>query len=229
MIIAIDGMSGTGKSTLSHKLASHYGWMHINSGLFYRLSGYIFKQSNDSISSSELMQEGIQTIIDLLRDGSIQIRPMDDGIIFQGSYHKDDLYDENLTHISAVLSKDLNLRRAINEFIDHVIAEKNAIVEGRDSAKNIVPQADLKILLVTNPEVRHRRLIESRNLSGTDHTQVTLTSIDQINAQVSQNLADISLYDIVYDTSEKTLEQTFRIVCELIDAQIDIAGDHSCH
>jgi len=39
MIITVDGLTGTGKSTRPQKLSSHYEFVHVNTGLFYRLNG----------------------------------------------------------------------------------------------------------------------------------------------------------------------------------------------
>ena len=152
-IITIDGPSGVGKGTLAFSLAERLGWNILDSGLLYRLVGYLsFKYG------SEIKQE----IVQFLRDSKIKlITNLKEGICeieLNGKILGKELRNENIASKASELAKEAEIRKAIIKIQrDAYDSEKGLIADGRDMGTIIFPEAALKVFLQASPKVRAER------------------------------------------------------------------------
>ena len=152
-LITIDGPSGVGKGTLAFSLAKKLNWNVLDSGLIYRLIGYLF------------LKEGIDTskkIISYINKSKIQlITNLNAGICeieLNDKVLGKELRNENIASKASELAKEREIRNAIIKIQRNAYdPEKGLIADGRDMGTIIFPEAVLKVFLQASPEVRAER------------------------------------------------------------------------
>ena len=152
-IITIDGPSGVGKGTLAFSLAERLGWNVLDSGLLYRLVGYL---------SFKYGLEITQEIVQFLRDSKIKlITNLNEGICeieLNGKILGRELRNEEIASRASELAKEAEIRNSIIKIQrDAYDSKKGLIADGRDMGTIIFPEAALKVFLQASPEVRAER------------------------------------------------------------------------
>ena len=213
-IITIDGPSGVGKGTLAFSLAERLGWNVLDSGLLYRLVGYL-----SFIEGLEKIQELIQflnkskiKLVTNLNEGICEIE-LNDKVLGK------ELRNENIASRAAELAKDGEIRNAIIKIQrDAYDSEKGLIADGRDMGTIIFPQAALKVFLKASSEVRAERRanqLKEKGMSVIMHDlleQIQQRDEEDINRKISPlKPADDSL---VIDTSNLSIEEVEKRVME---------------
>lgn len=160
MIIAIDGPAGSGKSSTAKAVAAKLGFQHLDSGAFYR-----------AITLAAL-QRAIPTerwsglSADHLKEFQINARPTGRGFAF--SIAGDDVTNEiRSPEVNAHVSQMAAVPAVREWLLDQLraVGEASSVVsDGRDIGTVVFPNADLKVYLVAQSEIRAiRRLAESGN------------------------------------------------------------------
>ena len=164
IIIAIDGYSSCGKSTMARQLAALLGYNHIDSGAIYRaITLYFLRNSIDfsdpdarikamaNINISFLFNTNSKTTDVLLNDEDVssQIREM--------------LVSEKVSEVAAI--------REVRAFAvaqqKRMGRKKGIVMDGRDIGTVVFPEAELKIFMTAEPDVRIKRRFEE--LYPTNH------------------------------------------------------------
>ena len=152
MIIAIDGPSAAGKSTIAKLLAKKLGIDYIDTGAMYRAVALKVIRSGIDADDDEALTALLgKTDIDL--DGSKVLLDGEDvsGLIRTGELS---MAASRISAIPVVRTKLVALQRGIG-------ARKSVVMDGRDIGSNVFPDADFKFFITATPEVRaSRRLIE---------------------------------------------------------------------
>ena len=213
-IITIDGPGGVGKGTLAFSLAKKLNWNVLDSGLIYRLIGYLF------------LKEGIDTskkIISYINKSKIQlITNLNAGICEIELNNKvlgKELRNENIASKASELAKEREIRNAIIKIQRNAYdPEKGLIADGRDMGTIIFPEAVLKVFLQASPEVRAERRanqLKEKGMSVIMHDllkQIQQRDEEDINRKISPlKPADDSL---VIDTSNLSIKEVEERVME---------------
>ncbi|MFO7892875.1 MAG: (d)CMP kinase [Longimicrobiales bacterium] len=164
MIIAIDGPAGSGKSSTAREVAGRLGYLHVDSGAFYRALTYA------------LLDRGVpETEWDDLDSGQL------DALEVRGERGKDGL---RLRVGDAVVDRELRTAQ-VDDHVSHVaripgvrrwllgrlraLADaEDVVVDGRDIGTAVFPDAPLKVFLVAAPEVRARRRLRQEGVPEPD-------------------------------------------------------------
>jgi cytidylate kinase len=199
LIIAIDGPSGSGKSTLGRMLARELGLLYIDTGSMYRAVALAVIQS--AIKETDDVAIGVlaeRSDIDLAGDpDSLRVKLNNRDV-------SDRIRDEDVTHISSIVSTIPAVRRAM-VLRQRAMGERGAVMNGRDIGTVVFPNADVKFFLDAALEERaERRLAEER-----EHNPA---------ATYEQTLADIT---------ERDRRDTTRIDSPLVAAEDAIMVDSS--
>ena len=213
-IITIDGPSGVGKGTLAFSLAEKLGWNVLDSGLLYRLVGYLS------------LREGLNTtqeIVLFLNKSKIKlITNLNEGVCEIELNNKvlgNELRNENIASRASELAKEAKIRDAIiNIQRDAYDSEKGLIADGRDMGTIIFPEAALKVYLQASSEVRAERRanqLKEKGMSVIMHNlleQIQQRDEEDINRKLSPlKPADDSL---VIDTSNLSIKEVEQKVME---------------
>jgi CMP/dCMP kinase len=139
MIIAIDGPAASGKGTLGKRLAAHYGYRHLDTGLIYRAVAKSVLDGGHQLSD-EARAVAAATALDV------------------GQLGNPELKTDAMGHAASVISAYPGVRAALFDFQrDFASHPPGAVLDGRDIGTVICPCAEVKIFVVASPEVRARR------------------------------------------------------------------------
>jgi CMP/dCMP kinase len=132
MRIAIDGPAGAGKSTVARAVARALGWEYLDSGAMYRAAALKGSEHTD------IRFEGGRVLAD-------------------GDDVTEAIRTPAVTAASSELASDPEKRKVIIAAQRALVAHGDWVIEGRDAATGIAPDAELKVFLTATPEERARR------------------------------------------------------------------------
>lgn len=195
MIIAIDGESGTGKSTAAKSVSDILGWICVKTGDIYRQIAYTALERGIDFTKEE---DIIKLLKYTIRDNCLQL--------FEYS-NEDVIYSEACARSATIMAKSMGLKAAINNSIQLYIKEKNAVVEGRNVVSSMFPEAVVKVLLFADIETRTvRRIKQLENNSDLKSVRESLQYRDNIIPSGNGH------YDIFINTSSYDLEDTVSMI-----------------
>lgn len=180
IIIAIDGHSSCGKSTIAKALAARFGYIFIDSGAMYRTVA-LFALRNHLVESGVVNQE---KLIEKLPEINIQFR-------FNPETGKSDAYlnDENVEEEIRQLTVSQNVSpvAAIPEVREKMVSlqqemgkNKGIVMDGRDIGTVVFPEAELKLFVTASPEIRAKRRFDELIAKG------EIVSFDEILKNVQE-------------------------------------------
>jgi cytidylate kinase len=145
MIIAIDGPAASGKGTLGKRLAHHYGYRHLDTGVIYRAVAQALLETGAALTD-EAAAIAAAMELDPEKFGNPVLKTQAVG------------------DAASVVSAIPKVREALLNFQRQFAADPpGAVLDGRDIGTVICPDADVKIFVVADPKVRaHRRTLEAR-------------------------------------------------------------------
>jgi CMP/dCMP kinase len=152
MIIAIDGPASSGKGTAAQALAKKLKMAHLDSGSLYRVVAfYVFNTEIDPTNEA--------AVVKILPQIDVRIKSGPNGDrVFSGDR---DITDEIRYHIvsglAAQISKIPKVRDWVNKTVYKFTRGQNVVVEGRDMASEVFPEAEYKFYLDANLSERARR------------------------------------------------------------------------
>ena len=213
-IITIDGPSGVGKGTLAFSLAERLGWNVLDSGLLYRLVGYLsFEDGLDTTREIvQFLKKSKIKLITNLNESICEIE-LNDKILGK------ELRNENIASRASELAKEVEIRNSIIKIQrDAYDSEKGLIADGRDMGTIIFPEAVLKVFLQASPEVRAERRanqLKEKGMSVIMHDlleQIQQRDEEDMNRKISPlKPADDSL---LIDTSSLSIVEVEEKVME---------------
>lgn len=150
-IIAIDGGVATGKSTIAKAVAKELNFVYINTGDMYRAVTLYFVQNNIEITD--------ENIVSNINDIKITFRLENNNVItiLNGEDVTEKLHSANISKLVPLVAKVKIVREKMVE-LQREFAKNNSIVmDGRDIASVVFPNATLKIFLTASLDERARR------------------------------------------------------------------------
>ncbi|MBH44115.1 MAG: cytidylate kinase [Gammaproteobacteria bacterium] len=160
-IITIDGLSGSGKTTISKMLSENMRWNLLDSGKLYRAIGYLVNQ--ESLNMNEKSQ--VNLLVNNIRlnsspeDTEYKIFYMDNNI----SMH---LENEKIGIIASQVAKLDYIRNMLLPLQHSSLKEPGLIANGRDMGTKVFPQAKLKLFFTASLEIRAQRRFEEMKNAG---------------------------------------------------------------
>jgi CMP/dCMP kinase len=220
VIVAIDGPAGSGKSTTAREVARRLGYLHVESGAFYRaltlalLADGVQPEAWDGLRSDDLDRFGI--------DGERH----DDGlrITIGGQHVGPELRSADVNaHVSHV-ARLPSVRNWLLERLRRLAAAEDVVADGRDIGTVVFPDADLKVFLVADPEVRARRRLRERDIHDPDRD----TLLAEVNRLLERDRLDSereiaplrAAHDAIrVDTTALTFDEQIGAILELARAR----------
>lgn len=216
--VAIDGPAGAGKSTIAKAAAKELGFIYVDTGALYRAIAY------NAVTKGVI--DDTQKIIDMLTDTNVELKYVD-GV--QAVYlNGDDVSAYIRTPEISMGASKVSAIPQVREFLLNLqrdIAQKNnVIMDGRDIATVVLPNADVKIFLFASPECRAQRRYKELMEKGEDVTlEDVLADVNQRDYQDShRDIAPLkpSEDSVMADTSKLTLEESIQLIINIIKERI---------
>ena len=216
--VAIDGPAGAGKSTIAKAAAKELGFIYVDTGALYRAIAY------NAVTKGVI--DDTQKIIDMLTDTNVELKYVD-GV--QAVYlNGDDVSAYIRTPEISMGASKVSAIPQVREFLLNLqrdIAQKNnVIMDGRDIATVVLPNANVKIFLFASPECRAQRRYKELMEKGEDVTlEDVLADVNQRDYQDShREIAPLkpSEDSVMADTSKLTLEESIQLIINIIKERI---------
>jgi cytidylate kinase len=214
VIVAIDGPSGTGKSSTSKAVAGRLGLSYLDTGAQYRaITWWMVNNGIDVEDPSAIAAvAGKPEIV----SGTDPAHPT---ITVDGTDVAGPIRTQEVTSKVSAVSAVPEVRTRITELQRSIAASagRGIVVEGRDIGTTVLPDADLKIFLTASPEARAAR--RSGELKGADVNATREALIQRDAADSSRKTSPLAKADdaVEVDTTELTLDEVIEHVVALVE------------
>ncbi len=210
LIIAVDGPSSSGKGTLAEKIAQKFNLAYLNSGALFRAVAIQMIELNIHLNE---LDKNLQKLVDNLHDYNLE---------------NSQLFSEEVGVIASQIAKNQALRDLLLKFQRDFIAinqqthsqYNGAIIDGRDIASVVYPQADIKFFIVADLEIRAKRRY-AQLVKNNPHLEYQtifqqLKNRDESDTNRS-NSPLIKVADaIIIDNGKQTIEQSIEEMSKII-------------
>lgn len=218
--VAIDGPSGAGKSTLAKLCAERFGFLYVDTGAIYRTVGVAVRKAGLSA------QDGA-AVSALLPSLEIALKYDENGLqrmYLNGRDVTNEIREPEISLYASAVSALPAVRAYLLETQRGFARTSNVIMDGRDIGTVVLPDAALKIFLTASSEERARRRFEELQLRGTQ------TSFEEVLRDINYRDLNDSTRSaaplrpaadaVVLDTTENTLEKSFKLISGLIEERM---------
>ena len=216
MIVALDGVTGSGKSTLCKRVAAKLNFTYIRTGSFYRAIAY-------KMLSQKIDKTNLPSIKKLLKSTKIESNFNGENItiLLDGKHVKAELNSPEVSSFVSQIAPIKEIRDYVSELQKNTAKNyDNIIMEGRDIGSVIFPNAELKIYLDCNIDERARRRVNQYAKDGiTANVEEIKQAILKRDQEDSQRKLSplVRLPEAFYlDTTNYTMDQCVDIIYNLI-------------
>ncbi len=221
IIIAIDGYSSCGKSTVAKELAARLGYSYIDSGAMYRAITLYFLRNDVDYKNSEEVLNSLKHIHLSFAfneaSGKSEINLNDENV---EHYIRDMIVAEKVSEVAAI--KEV---RAFATAQQKKLGKKRGIVmDGRDIGTTVFPDAELKIFMTASPEVRVKRRFQELYATNPNITLEEVKHNLELRDYIDSNREESPLRQaadaVVLDNSHLTREEQLTKVIGWVEARI---------
>jgi cytidylate kinase len=167
LVIAIDGYSSCGKSTLAKALAKQLGFIYIDSGAMYRAVTLYFLRNNIDVQNEAQVNDAICHI-----ELNFHSRDYESHITLNGEEVSEEIrqmpVSENVSYVSAnkfVRQEMVRQQQRMGEF-------KNIVMDGRDIGTTVFKDAQVKLFMTADPKIRAERRFKEMQSKGDFNTSL---------------------------------------------------------
>ncbi len=215
MVIAVDGPSGSGKSSISKESAKRLGFNFLDTGAMYRSLTWFCIEAKFTDEESI-----IEKISHHDFNLEISINPLKEQVNVNGLDVTTFIRDNEITSQVSFYAAMPEVRRFLVSRQRELVngSTKGIIVEGRDIGSVVLPNADFKIFITANDDVRARRRAKQLNSSEKD-VLVAQRKRDLLDS--SRKISPLVIPDgaVVLDNSELDFEQSVLRFIELVSTK----------
>lgn len=223
IIIAIDGFSSCGKSTLAKALAKELGYLYIDSGAMYRAVTYYFLKNDIDYRNKEQVAKALKHITIDFKNENGHFSTLLNGTDVEAAIRRMEVSDKvsDVAAISAV-------RRAMVAQQRDLGKQKGIVMDGRDIGTVVFPDAPLKIFLTAEKTERIRRRyaeLQQKGLSVSwEAVQKNLERRDQIDSTRKDSPLAKAADAVVIDNTNLTTEEQTAMALALARQRIRTAA-----
>ena len=220
--IALDGPSGTGKSTVAKLLSEKLSYLYVDTGAMFRalgvyvISGGIDPYDEDAVTAS-------------LPDVSLSVEHMDDGqhVFVNGDDITGRLRTQKISDAASVISRYKAVRDKVLAVERELGDSHDVIMDGRDIGTVIFPDAFLKIFMTADPKVRalrrYNQLKELGTYNGETLSEIEAEIRERDDRDAKREVAPCVMAEdaVLIDTSAMTLQDVIERIAELYHERME--------
>lgn len=172
--IAIDGPSSAGKSTVAKELSKELGYIYIDTGAMYRAIAYYLLENNVDYNDEKEIAKVLNRInvsLDYDKNNNLIV-------LLNGKNISNLIRTQKVGDAASVSSQFMPVREKLVALQRKLAEEKSCVMDGRDIASNVLPNANLKLFMTASVDCRaNRRLLEEQE-KGID------TNFEKVKAEL---------------------------------------------
>ena len=206
MIVSIDGPAGAGKSTVASRLAERLGFRYLDTGAMYRALTWLALRDGVPLDKGARLGElAVAKPIDFDEHGRCFIAGTDVTSAIRRA---------EIDRLVPVVARHPEVREVMRERQRELAQDGDVVIEGRDIGTVVVPDAEVKIYLQADPQVRAGRRLAERPEIGADALATDLRLRDESDAARMQPADDAEVIDTTTLTVEAVVDHIERLVRE---------------
>jgi CMP/dCMP kinase len=206
VIVAIDGPAGAGKSTVARALAERLGFRYLDTGAMYRALTWLAMQRSLDLGDA-------QGLAQLAREQPVLFSP-DDRVWIAATDVTSSIRSDRVDRMVPVVARHPAVRDVMRDRQRELGREGNVVIEGRDIGTVVAPDAEVKVYLVADREVRARRRMAERPGIGADALATDLRKRDAKDAERMQPAPDATEIDTTNLEVEDVVDRIEALVRE---------------
>ncbi len=223
IIVAIDGFSSCGKSTMAKQLAHEVGYIYVDTGAMYRAVS-LYCMRNGWMDAESMDVESIESNI-----GSIQLQFKNNQqgkaeIYLNGENVEAEIRTLEVSNGASRVSTLGAVRRELVRQQQLMGVEKGIVMDGRDIGTVVFPEAELKVFLTASPEIRARRRMDELSAKGetVSYEEVLANVKERDDRDQNRKESPLKKADdaIVIDNSALSIVEQQEILRSLFDEKI---------
>ena len=158
-VITVDGPSGSGKGTISQRVAKRLGWHFLDSGALYRLLGLAVSRQGIPFEATDR----VATVA-----GSMSVQFEGDRVLLDGDDVTDAIRTETAGNNASKVAAIPQVRAALLSWQRDYAKEPGLVADGRDMGSVVFPDAEVKVFLTASAEERAKRRYKQLKEKGLD-------------------------------------------------------------
>ncbi len=223
-VVAVDGPSGSGKSSVSREVARRLGVGYLDTGAMYRAACWVILDEGVDTADAQAVAERTRAM-----DLVVGTDPSSPTVTVNGTDVTAAIRETRISAAVSAVATNLDvraeLRRRQRELIEAERAAKGGVVaEGRDITTVVAPDADVRILLTADERARLAR--RAREVHGTDDESALAATRDQVLRRDADDSTVSSFHEAAdgvlhLDSSALTFEETVQAVLDVVLEEVD--------
>ena len=225
VIVAIDGPSSSGKSTIAKLVAKHFNFTYVDSGSIYRAITYIAIKNN-LIKTGDI---DVVSLIDLLNNCSISFSFNSDNqniIKLDGVSVENEIRTFEISNNVSLIAEKNEIRKYVLKIQKDISNNKSVVMDGRDIGSVVFPNADFKFFLDASIDVRaSRRWNELKSIEkDLKFKEVKKDLLKRDKKDVNRKYSPLirSKDSILINSNELEISEVVDIIIDIIETEIKI-------
>jgi cytidylate kinase len=220
LVIAIDGYSSCGKSTYAKMIAQKLNYIYVDTGSMYR-AVTLFAIRNNIISESSFNKEKLKSLMDKVNIRFVKnVNTGKNEIELNGEIVENEIRGMEVAKYVSQVSAEKFVRSKMVELQREMGKEKGVVMDGRDIGTVVFPNADIKIFMTADPDVRAKRRYDELTAKGMkvnlQEVKENLLQRDHQDTTRAESPLTQASDAIVLDNSNMTFEQEMEWFMELL-------------
>ena len=218
IVVAIDGPSGSGKSSAARGVARRLGLRYLDTGAMYRAVTWWALHAGVSVDDADTLAARCgEPVIEVDTD------PTAPRVTVDGVDVSRPIRSREVTNAVSLVSAVPAVRQRLIARQRELIGDGGIVVEGRDIGTVVAPQAHVKVFLTADEDVRARRRA-AEGLAGmrveVDLTRREMARRDRLDSKQMMKASDA----VVLDTTDLDLDQVIDEICALANERVGACG-----
>lgn len=218
LVIAIDGPAGAGKSTVAARLARKFGYVNLESGAMYRALALKSIETNTDRTSEA-------ALVALAQNSIIELVPTSEGnrVLLDGRDVSTRIRERDVTDAASVVSVHPRVRELMVRLQRRMGANGGVIMEGRDIGTVVFPNAEVKIFLDADQNVRAGRRIAQVNASDPERAAKVVQDMQERDRRDSTRATSplVAAPDAIHvDSSRLNIEQVIAEIERIVTRRL---------
>ncbi|MEE9408775.1 MAG: (d)CMP kinase [Polaribacter sp.] len=224
IIIAIDGFSSTGKSTIAKLLAKKYNYIYVDTGAMYR-AVTLFAKQNNFVAKDFLNKE---SLISNLKDISLSFKfNIDLGfaeMLLNGVNVEKEIRTLEVSQLVSKVSTISEVRKKLVAEQQLMGENRGIVMDGRDIGTVVFPDAELKLFMTASADKRatrrYKELIDRGDKVSFKDILFNVEERDRIDSTREDSPLMKAEDAIGFDNSDMGIKEQFERICALVDRRI---------